>query len=399
VPNEDAENAWESQAEVDVVLSETGATMNKLPRWRREGLLPREIDWRPHNYHGSAVRYPKATCRQIRAITTLFKEKNRVEYVGLRLWRFGFPVDERHWRPRLRKAGQQLDWIIPLVMRLIDRFNRDSESETFYDRAARGFVKTDDIVLSRLKGRTSVDNLPILLRVLSEFGTGDFYGFEAPRVRDEDGKVWRSVDETVISGAFDLTNAQSHAIVEKRLNLIELLPSGLGHVSTAMSMGSFASVADAPAEEIARARDDASNALAIGLNLYEASRWICGDGAFGLRLAAWIAQKAPDALLDSMTLLMFRLRKVPGAIRPSDEIAELARQARKVWLYSKRHEWHWRNHPSFSKILHPKRIKLAFADEIASKQWQSELNAIIVQATAKSPMGSSNDGQRVGKGH
>jgi hypothetical protein len=399
VPNEDAENAWESQAEVDVVLSETGATMNKLPRWRREGLLPREIDWRPHNYHGSAVRYPKATCRQIRAITTLFKEKNRVEYVGLRLWRFGFPVDERHWRPRLRKAGQQLDWIIPLVMRLIDRFNRDSESETFYDRAARGFVKTDDIVLSRLKGRTSVDNLPILLRVLSEVGTGDFYGFEAPRVRDEDGKVWRSVDETVISGAFDLTNAQSHAIVEKRLNLIELLPSGLGHVSTAMSMGSFASVADAPAEEIARARDDASNALAIGLNLYEASRWIYGDGAFGLRLAAWIAQKAPDALLDSMTLLMFRLRKVPGAIRPSDEIAELARQARKVWLYSKRHEWHWRNHPSFSKILHPKRIKLAFADEIASKQWQSELNAIIVQATAKSPMGSSNDGQRVGKGH
>ena len=57
---------------------------------------------------------------------------------------------------------------------------------------------------------------------------GDFYGFEAPRVRDDDGKVWRSVDETVVIGAFDLTNAQSHAILEKRLNLIELLPSGLG---------------------------------------------------------------------------------------------------------------------------------------------------------------------------
>jgi hypothetical protein len=399
VPNEDAENAWESQAEVDVVLSETGATMNKLPRWRREGLLPREIDWRPHNYHGSAVRYPKGTCRQIRAITTLFKEKNRVEYVGLRLWRFGFPVDERHWRPRLRKAGQQLDWIIPLVMRLIDRFNRDSESETFYDRAARGFVKTDDIVLSRLKGRTSVDNLPILLRVLSEVGTGDFYGFEAPRVRDEDGKVWRSVDETVISGAFDLTNAQSHAIVEKRLNLIELLPSGLGHVSTAMSMGSFASVADAPAEEIARARDDASNALAIGLNLYEASRWIYGDGAFGLRLAAWIAQKAPDALLDSMTLLMFRLRQVPDAMLPSDKIAELAKQARKVCLYSKRHEWYWRNDPRFSKILDPKRMKLAFADEIALKWWRSELNVIMNRVAVKPSMDSIDDGQEVGKGH
>jgi hypothetical protein len=395
VTDEDAEAAWESQAEVDAVLSETGATMDKVRRWRREGLLSREIDWRP----GSVVRYPKGTCEQICAITALFKEKDRAKYVGLQVWRCGFPVDEKYWRPRLQKSGRQLDWIVPLVMRLIDRFNRDSESETFYDRAARGFVKTDDIVLSRLKGRTSVDNLPILLRVLSEVGTGDFYGFEAPRVRDEDGKVWRSVDETVVIGAFDLTNAQSHAIVEKRLNLIELLPSGLGHVSTAMSMGSFASVADAPAEEIARARDDASNALAIGLNLYEASRWIYGDGAFGLRLAAWIAQKAPDALLDSMTLLMFRLRQVPDAMLPSDKIAELAKQARKVCLYSKRHEWYWRNDPRFSKILDPKRMKLAFADEIALKRWRGELNVIINRVAVKPSMDSIDDGQEVGKGH
>ena len=51
------------------------------------------------------------------------------------------------------------------------------------------------------------------------------------------------------------------------------------------------------------------------------------------------------------------------------------------------------------KILDPKRIKLAFADEIALKRWQSELNAIILQATAKTPMGSNDDGQEVGKGH
>ena len=132
-----------------------------------------------------------------------------------------------------------------------------------------------------------------------------------------------------------------------------------------------------------RARDDAQNSLSIALHLYDANRWIYGDGAFGLRLLAWIARKVPDVLIDTTTLLMFRLRQVPGAILPSDEIAELAQQARKVWLYSKRHEWHWRNHPSFSKILHPRRIKAAFADEIALKQWQSELNAIIVQATPK----------------
>ena len=153
-------------------------------------------------------------------------------------------------------------------------------------------------------------------------------------------------------------------ILGKKLNLIELLPSGLGHVSAAMSMGNFERVADAPASEIARARYDAKNSVAIGLYLYEANRWIYGDGAFGLRLAAWIARKAPDALVDNMTLLMFRLRQVPGAILPSDKIAEMAKQARDVCIASKKHEWLWRNDPRFSEILNPKRIKSAFADEI-----------------------------------
>jgi hypothetical protein len=44
-------------------------------------------------------------------------------------------------------------------------------------------------------------------------------------------------------------------------------------------------------------------------------------------------------------------------------------------------------------------MKLAFADEIALKQWQNELNAIIVQATGRSTVGADDDGQEVGKGH
>jgi hypothetical protein len=35
----------------------------------------------------------------------------------------------------------------------------------------------------------------------------------------------------------------------------------------------------------------------IAFYLYEANRWIYGDGAFGLRLLAWIGSKAPDALV------------------------------------------------------------------------------------------------------
>ena len=271
-----------------------------------------------------------------------------------------------------------LDRVFPLLMRLVQRFDRDWQSETFYDYAAKRLEPVDGVVLSRIKGRIDSQEMPTVLRVIGDVGTGEFDGFEASIAGEE-----QTSDEALTIRAFDLTNAGSHSILGKKLNLIELLPSGLKNVSAAISMGNFERVANAPAEEIARARDDAKNSVAIALDLYEANRWIYGDGAFGLRLAAWIARKAPDVLVDTMILLMFRLREVPDAILPSDEIAEMAKQARKVWLYSKRHEWHWRNDPSFSKILHPKRIKLAFADEIALKRWQSELNAIIIQATAK----------------
>ncbi len=121
-------------------------------------------------------------------------------------------------------------------------------------------------------------------------------------------------------------------------------------------MGNFELAADACAEDIGLARDDARNSLAIALNLYEATRWIYGDGAFGLRLAAWIARKAPDILVDTMTLLIFRLREVPGAMLPSDEIAEMAEQARKVCLDSKNLEWRWRNDPRFSEISAPNEL-------------------------------------------
>jgi hypothetical protein len=383
----------ESQAEVDAVLAETRVTMDQVRRWRRDGLLP-DVVQEQQAYRGSLVLYPKGTCAQIRAANALFDQKNRVDYVGVRLWRLGFPVDEKHWRPRLQKQGRLLDRVIPLLMRLVQRFDRKEQDRSFYDDAAKRVEPVNNVVLSRIKGRVNSQEMPTVLRVIGDVWTGDFDGFEASIAGEE-----QTSDEALTIRAFDLTKAGSDSILGKQLNLIELLPSGLKDVSAAISMGNFERVANAPAEEIARARDDAKNSLAIALNLYEAKRWIYGDGAFGLRLAAWIARKAPDVLFDMMTLLMFRLRQVPDAIRPSDEIAEMAKQARKVWLYSKRHEWYWRNDPRFKKILDPKRMKLVFGNEIALKRWQSELNAIIVQATGKTPTGSIDDGQEVGKSH
>ena len=300
----------ESQAEVDAVLSATGVTMDQVRRWRREGLLP-DVVQDQQAYRGSVVLYPKGTCAQIRAASALFKQKNRVDYVGVRLWRLGFPVDEKFWKPRLKFAGQIADRVAYLLPGFIERFDRDLSPSTFFETAAVSISEANDVVLSRIKGRVEVDRLPAFVQTIEEVGSGDFVGF---------GHVVEGEEEiggrATTVGALDLQSSERDSILGRKLNLLALLPAGLRNVSKAISVGHFAAIADAPAEEIAKARDDAKNGLLIGLYLHEANRWIYGDGAFGLRFIAWIARKAPEPVIDGMTLLMFRLRQIPGCHSP-----------------------------------------------------------------------------------
>jgi hypothetical protein len=298
----------------------------------------------------------------------LFRQKNRVDCVGAWLWRFGFPVDEKYWRPRLRKTGRLLDRILQLMPWLIDRFDRPDEGSTFYEVAAQQIEKGGNVMLSRVKGRVSEHGLPAFVRVMTNTGLGEFRSFHHGVAGDE-GDGYKAA--TILG--LDLGNAGRHAILGKKLNLVELLPSGLNNLSEAMRAGELEAAANGPSDELASACRDAMNGFRIGFYLYDANRWIYGDGAFGLRLIAWIARKAPDAFLDGATLLMFRLRGVPGALMPSDQIADLARQAQEVWRRPKEHEWVWRNDPRYFELLTPKRIKQAWADPIALKRWQEEV--------------------------
>lgn len=251
----------QSQAEVDAVLAETRVTMDQVRRWRREGLLPDVVQDR-QAYRGSVVLYPKGTCAQIRAASVLFKEKNRVDYVGHWLWIYGFPVDDKFWKPRLKFAGRVADRIARLLPGFVDRFDRSSSTNTFFETAAGKISQANDIVLSRIKRRVGVDRLPAFVQVMEEVGRGDFVGF---------GHVVAGEEE--ISGrattvdALDLQPSGRDSILGDKLNLPQLLPTGLDNMSKAISMGHFAAIADAPAEEIARARDDARNGVLIGFYL------------------------------------------------------------------------------------------------------------------------------------
>ena len=355
----------ESQAEVDAVLVETDVTMDQVRRWRRKGLLP-DVLQDQHAYRGSAVLYPRGTCAQIRAASALFKQKNRAGYVGRRLWRQGFPVNERYWRPRLRRLGRLGDRLLFVLQSLQTRHEREGQRDTLSERVAKHPVS--NIIMSRVFGRLKGEDLAIALRVLIDIGTGQFDGFEPPVT----GEV-RTRDERAIIAALDIGAAERHKILGQGLNLIEVLPSALNYAAIAISMGSFERAADASEAEIAAARNDAQNALTIGLSLYEAAKAVYGDQAFGLRFFAWVAEKLPDDLMDGMILPMMRLRAIPGAILSSEKIAELSIQARAVREICARIEQLRQEDPRFREVFDPKRIRAAFADTISLKRLEKDV--------------------------
>jgi hypothetical protein len=157
--SENPDREWETQADVDACLAETGVTRDQVNRWRREGLLPDVEQAWPEAFHGSETRYPAGTCAQIKAAQGLFRINKRNSFVGLRLWRLGFPVSEDYWRPRLRRFGRSADRVLPFINRLVFRFDRNWEGETLQERVARH--PANNIIVSRIKGRLLGENLAI----------------------------------------------------------------------------------------------------------------------------------------------------------------------------------------------------------------------------------------------
>jgi hypothetical protein len=194
-------------------------TMEQVRRWRRDGLLP-DVFQDQQAYRGSAGLYPKGTRAQIRSASALFKQKNRVDYVGLRLWRSGFPVDEKFWKPRLKFAGRIADRVAHLLPGFVERFDRDSSASTFSETAAAGLSQTKNIVVSRIKGRVAVDCLPAFVQTIEELGRGDFVGFgHVVEGEEEVGGRATTVD------ALDLRSSERHSILGRKLNLSSVAPN------------------------------------------------------------------------------------------------------------------------------------------------------------------------------
>ncbi|MDB5595659.1 MAG: hypothetical protein JWM36_2620 [Hyphomicrobiales bacterium] len=265
------------------------------------------------------------------------------------------------------------DRALAILHRANSRQNRDWQEETFSDKAPKVPIKS--IILSRVIGRLEHYELATFYGVILDVASNEFNYFASPKGHEE-----VSYDETVMVKALDFKASENQKILGEGLNLIEVLPPALRNIQTALSTSSFSEASQAAAADIASARADAVNGFQIALSMYEGLRWVYGDGAFGLRFINWIAQRAPDAVVDGMTLAMLRLRAVPDAILSSQQIAALALQAREMEILSKRIEGIWRNNPHFKEVFTPKRIRDAFADEFSMKRWIEAVNAARIHS-------------------
>jgi hypothetical protein len=193
-----------------------------------------------------------------------------------------------------------------------------------------------------------------------------------PRSTAMDDESRRQRDADWMVRAFDMNAADRDAILEHKFTFRKALPDTISTLSQAFATSSFSELV-ANRSTICAARDDVRNALAIGANLFEALEDIYGSDAFGLRLAAWIAEKKPELTIAMMLLGMARLRQIPNDLYSSAEIAKMAEDAKKCRASAIAIGELRKYTPAFKEVLSPKRIKTAFADQPSLNNWRREI--------------------------
>lgn len=349
--SEDQDGLWESQADVNACLAETGVTRDQVNRWRREGLLP-PVMQKPTAYRGSEVFYRVGTCAQIRATKELFGTKNRVDYVGWELWWRGFPADESHWRPKFVEAVKSGDRALRILKMLIVRNERRDSPDTISDRLVHS--NPSGSLYLKIKRRIEQGELPTVIGIILDTATSRLDGAIAEELEPALGK------------ALDIGQAQTDQILGKQLRLMNALPGVLYDIARVNERYSLSEVLGFSNVELERARDDVRGALQIIAGLYDATSWIYGPKSFGLRLAAWLANTLSPTSL-AFCILIFAARRHDGhEFLSTDEIRKLANDAAQIRRQSEKLRA-LQKEPRFSEVLSAKRLRRGLRNP--DEQW------------------------------
>ncbi len=362
---------WLTERQLCALFIEKGCaevTRSKVSRWAQEGLLYfekiREVRY-----------YPPETFHQALAVYRLLSEKRKFEDVGWDLWWLGYWVDEKHWKPRLRTTAARLDRCLKVVRKFIASDEKASSRKTVFDRAAQSGYRGS--ILSRVYRLVSPKGLPTVFRIVLTTAAGKFEGYEPVTKTKWEcaANSTRPYDEEQMIAALNFHQSETDAILGKKLRFAEALCQILRDLSNQLRNQSLLAALKCDDGLIARTRDDVRNALCAGLLGYEATEWVYGPKAFGLKLVAWMARKFDRVTAATLIVMFLGLRATSNNLLPSSEISNLAAIAGNAAAYSRRVKWLRENDGRFATVLRPKRLRRGFKDTISRARLLREIEA------------------------
>jgi len=350
---------WISRSELGARLAREGVevTDRQMERWREVKLLPSVIQ-EPLPGGGSTVWFDPSTGDMVIAIVQLQAEKNDLGWIGWQLWWRGRPIDEAHWRPALVATAERLDPALDLIRTRVTLENDDDHDSgldhTLADEAACAFKSNtlaSRILTSRIVGRT-LDDLPIVLRVILEVAAGNEPAYD----KDDN-----SDDERLLVRAFDLRTSETATLAGRQFKFTQALSPMLGDIARAIRAETLACAAHALPSEIEAARDDLRRGMEVAQALYGSTKWLYGREAFGLRFADWLSRNADDSVLRAMLLLWVLLRRSGGDLLTSLEITDIHEkclESARIFLTLKSM---YESDLRFKYVLEPRRLKQALS--------------------------------------
>jgi hypothetical protein len=372
---------WEVREDINAAARAKGVkepSLFQLERWRRAKLLP---PVRPD--HGSIVEYPLGTARQAARLMELLRDKETFEHVGWELWWEGFEVGKEYWEPKLKEAAATGDLGIRKLKPLLAlwRSGGGDEDKTPFEKLQRQIPAS--MLALQITRRLKAAEMAAFLRILAHVGGGKFSIFD-----DEPHPESLSEYEIAVSG-LDIENGGNYEkgppgksepkpdqAFGKDMNFIQVLPDVFRAMARTLRRNTLSDALKLPPEELLAARDDVRGALWIARDFYEATKWIYGNRAFGLRLAAWLSRSAASQRVS--LVLGFALLKRSGhhPFLSSDQIATLAQKAATAKRDNLRLREIAENDPRLAALITPKALRRAFSNSNEFETFRRKIIAV-----------------------
>lgn len=362
----------ETLADLQLAFAQAGLPFRsgKLERWRRDGLLPRVAQEALGRGLGSRTRYPPGTARQAVEIERLFRTKRKLAFVGWELWWRGFEVDPRHWQPALISAHKSLPRTIRLFKRWQSRENDTDRDDTIFERHGRDILRATPLI-------GTVRNMPaetvsMALGIFADAACGEFQRFD-PSSTDQEGEQEYEGVRTVLG----MKRAEHHSVQGLRIDpkppLTEML-SAIANID-------WSQLEARPLEwnALDNTRTEIQDAFEAASLFYQATVWIYGNGAFGLRLADWFIHKAPIAVKATIVILWWAIRLSQNPFVEGHKIREM-RLAAAIALQNSNEIQKLRlSDPLIFEMLSPENVKKALRNAKAIADLQLRIKSAIAE--------------------